>query len=212
MIGFAAVAMLLVPRSPAVGLGAALIAWAGISALVYMTLRVLARWLGERQYLPEIPTEEAATVIEALQAHSYTLALAESCTGGTIAALLTSVPGAGKAIRGGIVTWDTKRDPLGVDAMVLAEHGPVSPHVTREMAQRVKKLLGADIGFAITGLEGAPEDGKPPGLTYIAVVTPDNRTLLRRHATDRGAGRNRERDVRSSFDLIRRSLDGERAG
>jgi nicotinamide-nucleotide amidase len=96
--------------------------------------------------------------------------------------------------------------------MVLAEHGPVSPQVTREMAQRVKKLLGADIGFAITGLEGAPEDGKPPGLTYLAVVTPDNRTLLRRHATDRGAGRNRERDVRSSFDLIRRSLDGERAG
>ena len=48
--------------------------------------------------------------------------------------------------------------------------------------------------------------------TYLALATPDNRTLLRRHATDHGAGRNRERDVRTSLDLIRKSLQGERAG
>jgi nicotinamide-nucleotide amidase len=214
MIAFAIVAMLLVPRSPAGGLAAALGAWVAVSAVVYMALRLLARWLGERQYLPEIPTEEAAAVIEALRAHRFTLALAESCTGGTISALLTSVPGAGDVIRGGIVTWDedTKRNPLGVGAEALAEHGPVSPQVAREMAHRVKKLLCADIGFAIVGLEGRSEDGRPPGLTYLAIATPDNRTLLRRHSTDRGAGRNRERGVRTSFDLIRRSLEGERAG
>jgi nicotinamide-nucleotide amidase len=214
MIGFAVVAMTLIPRNPAIGLGAALVSWAVVSTVVYVTLRLMARWLGERQYLPEIPTDEAATVIEALRAHKFTLALAESCTGGTIAALLTDVPGAGEVIRGAIVTWneDTKRDPLGVDATVLAEHGPVSPQVAREMAHRVKKLLSADIGFAIVGLEGRPEDGKPPGLTYLALATPDNRTLLRRHATDHGAGRNRERDVRTSLDLIRKSLQGERAG
>jgi nicotinamide-nucleotide amidase len=167
--------------------------------------------LGERQYLPEIPTAEAASVIEALTAHRFTLALAESCTGGTITALLTDVPGAGDVIRGGIVTWndDTKRCPLGVDPSLIAEHGSVSPHVARQMAQRAKELLGADIGFAITGLEGAPKNGKPPGLTYLAVATPDNRTLLRRHIHDHGAGRNRERDVRTSFELIRRSLQGE---
>jgi nicotinamide-nucleotide amidase len=212
MIGFAVVAMTLIPRSPLIGLIAALVTWAVVSMVVYLTLRLMARWLGERQYLPEIPTEEAATVIEALQAHRFTLALAESCTGGTIAALLTSVPGAGEVIRGGFVTWneDTKRDPLGVDAEVLAEHGPVSPQVAREMAHRAKKLLSADIGFAIVGLEGRPEDGKPPGLTYLALATPDDRTLLRRHATDHGAGRNRERDVRAAFDLIRRSMHGER--
>jgi PncC family amidohydrolase len=206
MIAFATVAMLLIPRSPAAGLATALVAWLAVSAVVYLVLRLLARGLGERQYLPEIPTEEAATVIEVLQAHRFTLALAESCTGGTIAALLTGVPGAGDVIRGGIVTWneDTKRDPLGVDAEVLAEHGPVSPHVARQMAHRVKKLLRADIGFAIVGLEGRSEGGKPPGLTYLAIATPDN--------TDRGSGRNRERDVRTSFDLIRRSLEGERAG
>jgi nicotinamide-nucleotide amidase len=213
MIAFAIVAMTLIPRSPGAGLATALLAWAGVGAVVYVTLRLMARWLGERQYLPEIPTEEAATVIETLRAHRFTLALAESCTGGTIAALLTNVPGAGDVIRGGIVTWneDTKRDPLGVDAAVLAEHGAVSPQVAREMAHRVKKLMGADIGLAIVGVEGRSEDGKPPGSAYLALVTPDNRTLLRRHGTNRGAGRNRERNVRSSFELIRRSLEGERA-
>jgi nicotinamide-nucleotide amidase len=211
MIAFATVAVMLVSRGPAVGLVAALVAWAAVSAFVYVTFRLMARWLGERQYLPEIPTDEAATVLDALRSHRFTLALAESCTGGTIAAMLTNVPGAGDVIRGGIVTWneDTKRDPLGVDAAVLAEHGAVSPQVAREMAHRVKKLLSADIGFAIVGLEGRSEDGKPPGLTYLALATPDDRTLLRRHVTDHGAGRNRERDVRSAFELIRRSFEGE---
>jgi nicotinamide-nucleotide amidase len=213
MIAFAVVAMTLIPYSAGLGLAAALVAWAAVSVAVYVTFRLMARWFGERQYLPEIPTEEAATVIDALRAHKFTLALAESCTGGNIAALLTNVPGAGEVIRGCIVTWneDTKRDPLGVDAAMLAEHGPVSPQVAREMAHRVKRLLSADIGLAIVGLEGRSEDGKPPGLTYLALATPDNRTLLRRHATDHGAGRNRERDVRTSFDLIRKSLEGERA-
>jgi nicotinamide-nucleotide amidase len=213
LIGFAVVAMSTIPRSPAFGLLAALVTWVAVSLAVYLALRVLARGLGERQYLPEIPTDEASTVIDALRAHRFTIAVAESCTGGTISALLTSVPGAGDVIRGGIVTWneDTKRDPLGVDPALLAAHGAVSPQVAREMAHRVKALLHADIGFAIVGIEGRPEAGKPPGLTYLALAAPDGRTLLRRHNTDRGAGRNRERDVRSSFDLIRRSLDGEPA-
>jgi nicotinamide-nucleotide amidase len=211
LVAFAIVAMTLIPRSPALGLASGLVTWSVVGLAVYMIMRLLTRVLGERQYLPEIPTDEAAAVIEALQARRFTLALAESCTGGNITALLTDVPGAGDVIRGSIVTWneDTKRNPLGVDPALLAEHGPVSPGVAREMAHRAKELLGADIGFAITGIEGPPEDGKPPGLAYLAVATPDNRTLLRRHTHDHGAGRNRERDVRTSFELILRSLDGE---
>jgi len=211
MIGFAVVATTFLIPGPLIALAAAVIVWIAVSIALYVTLRMMTRVLGERQYLPEIPTAEAASVIEALQAHRFTLALAESCTGGTIAALLTDVPGAGEVIRGGIVTWndDTKCSPLGVDPAVIAEHGAVSPHVAREMAHRAKKLLGADIGFAITGLEGAPKNGQPPGLTYLAVATPDNRTLVRRHSHDHGAGRNRERDVRTSLQLIERSLEGE---
>jgi PncC family amidohydrolase len=211
MIAFALVAMALLTRNPFVGLVAALVAWAVVGIALYLVLRLMTRVLGERQYLPEIPTAEAASVIESLQTHGFTLALAESCTGGTITALLTDVPGAGEVIRGGIVTWDedTKSNPLGVDPSIIARHGVVSPQVAREMAHRAKKLLGADIGFAITGVEGPQEDGRPPGLTYLALATPDNRTLLRRHTRDHGAGRNRERDVRTSLQLIQKSLEGE---
>jgi PncC family amidohydrolase len=211
MIGFAGVAMALIKQNPVVALAAGMAAWALICAILYLTLRILARVLGERQYLPEIPTEEAASVIEALQAHGFTLGLAESCTGGTIAALLTDVPGAGKVIRGGVVTWseDTKTRVLGIDPSLIAKHGVVSAHVAKEMAHRAKKALKADIGFAITGLEGESVDGKPSGLTYLAVATPDNRTLLRRYSHDHGAQRNRERDVRTSFQLIQKSLEGE---
>lgn len=211
MIGFAIVAMLLMRRDPLLALVAALATWVGISGALYLTLRILARSLGERHYLPEISTEEAASVIAALQAHRYTLGLAESCTGGTIAALLTDVPGARKVIRGGIIAWseDTASCVLGVDPESTAKHGVVSPHVAREMAHRAKKILRSDIGFAITGLEGEPANGQPPGLTYLAVATPDNRTLLRRYQHDHGADRNRERDVRTSFQLIQKSLEGE---
>jgi PncC family amidohydrolase len=213
MIGFALAAMSLLTRSPFLALGAALLVWATVSFTIYLSLRLMTRVLGERQYLPEIPTAEAASVIETLHAHRYTLGLAESCTGGTITALLTDVPGAGEVVRGSIVTWsdETKSRPLGVDASLIEEFGAVSPRVAREMAHRAKRLLGADIGFAITGLEGDPKEGRPSGLTYLAVATPDNRTLLRRHTHDHGAGRNRERDVRTSFDLIKRSLQGEPA-
>jgi nicotinamide-nucleotide amidase len=211
MMGFAICAVILLGRNPAIALASALVTWILVSLGIYVVLRLLTRLLGERQYLPEIPTEEAAGVIEALKAHRFTLALAESCTGGTITALLTDVPGAGDVIRGGIVTWneDTKRNPLGVDPALIADHGSVSPQVAREMAHRAKALLGADIGFAITGLEGEPKDGQPSGLTYLAVATADNRTLLGRHVHDHGAGRNRERDVRTSFQLIQKSLEGE---
>jgi nicotinamide-nucleotide amidase len=211
MIAFAVVAFTLVKRNPVIALAAAAAAWALTSGIVYVLLRLLARVLRERQYLPEIPTEEAASVIEALASRRFTLGLAESCTGGNIAAMLTDVPGAGKVIRGGIVAWsnETKSGLLGVDPSVMAEHGLVSAHVAQAMARQAKKVLGADIGFAITGLEGEPADGQPSGLTYLAVATPDDRTLLRRYAHDHGAGRNRERDVRTSLQLIQKSLDGE---
>lgn len=211
LIAFAVTAMALLRINPAGALAAALLAWVCAGALVYVVLRLMARSLGERQYLPEIPTEEAAAVIDALLARRFTLGLAESCTGGTIMALLTDVPGAGKVVRGGIVTWDedTKVDPLGVDAAVIAEHGVVSANVAKAMAHRAKRLLGADIGFAITGNEGAPANGTPPGFTYLAVATPDGRTLLRRHTRDHGAGTNRERDVRASLQLILKSVEGE---
>src|SRR5207302_456651 len=102
MVAFAVTGLLLMTSQPALALIAALIAWILAALASYLLLRLLARVLGEKQYLPEIATQEAASVIEALSGRGFTLGLAESCTGGTIAALLTDVPGAGKVIRGSI--------------------------------------------------------------------------------------------------------------
>jgi len=211
MVAFAVTGLLLMKGQPALALIAALIAWILAALASYLLLRLLARVLGEKQYLPEIATQEAASVIEALSGRGFTLGLAESCTGGTIAALLTDVPGAGKVIRGSIVTWndETKADLLGLDPSLLATHDIVSAAVAKEMAHRAKKVLRADIGFAITGVEGRPLHGQPSGLTFLAVACPDERTVVRRYHDDHGAGRNRERDVRTAFELIQKSLEGE---
>ena len=201
MLGFAILAAVLLARNAGLGLAAALAGWMIVSFALYSALRLIAAAVGERQYLPEIPTVEAEPVIAALRRREATLALAESCTGGTIAALLTNVPGAGEVIRGGFVTWtdEAKARCLDIDPALIAEHGAVSPEVAREMALGAQRALGADIGMAITGVEGRPKDGQPPGLTYICVTGGEGRSWVRRHAHDHGAGRNRERDVRMAL-------------
>jgi nicotinamide-nucleotide amidase len=211
LIGFAIVGALLMARSSGLALVAALAAWATIALLIYRGLRLIAAVAGERQYLPEIPTVEAEPVIQALRSHHATLALAESCTGGTIAALLTNVPGAGEVVRGGFVTWSdqAKEGCLHVDPALIARHGAVSAEVAHAMALGAKQALGADTGLAITGIEGKPKDGQPPGLTYVCVIVADGRSWVRRHVHDHGAGRNRERDVRMALLHLHQALVSE---
>ncbi|MCW3494035.1 CinA family protein [Microbacterium sp. SSM24] len=118
----------------------------------------------------------AAELLAALAAKGWTVAVAESLTGGLVAATIVEVPGASAALRGGVVAYatDIKRDVLGVDAGLLASAGAVDPEVARQMASGVRTLLGADVGIATTGVAGpGAQDGKPVGTVCIAVVTPD---------------------------------------
>jgi PncC family amidohydrolase len=208
MMGFAIVAAAFLVANAGIALAAALAGWMAVSFVIYIALRLLAVAAGERQYLPEIPTVEAEPVIVALRRLGATLGLAESCTGGTVAALLTSVPGAGEVIRGGFVTWtdEAKTRCLDIDPALIAEHGAVSPEVAIEMALGARRALGADVGLAITGIEGKPKDGQPSGLTYICVVTADGQPCIHRHTHDHGAGRNRERDVRMAMTHLHQAL------
>ena len=208
MLGFAILAAALLARNAGLALMVALAGWMIVSFALYFALRLIATAAGERQYLPEIPTVEAEPVIAALRGRDATLALAESCTGGTIAALLTNVPGAGEVIRGGFVTWtdEAKARCLDIDPALIAEHGAVSPEIAREMALGAKRVLGADIGLAITGVEEGPKDGQPPGLTFICIVGADGRSRVRQHSHDHGAGRNRERDVRMALRHLHQAL------
>jgi len=117
----------------------------------------------------------ARTAIELLVAAGRTVAVAESVTGGLVAAALTSVPGSSAALRGGIVAYatDLKAGLLGVPADLLARHGPVHPEVAAAMASGVRQRLGATYGAATTGVAGpGPADGHPQGTVYIAVDGP----------------------------------------
>jgi nicotinamide-nucleotide amidase len=122
-------------------------------------------------------TGVAAQIIGLLAARGQTAAVAESLTGGLLAAALTSVPGASAVFRGGVVAYatDLKATILGVPADLLERHGAVDPEVAAEMATGVRSRLAATIGAATTGVAGPdPSDGKPVGTVYIAVsIGPD---------------------------------------
>lgn len=109
-----------------------------------------------------------------LQQSGRTLAVAESCTGGSVAAELTSVPGSSKSFTGGVVAYGNrvKADVLGVQAATLERFGAVSEETALEMAEGVRERLHADIGLATTGIAG-PSGGtaeKPVGLVWLAVA------------------------------------------
>ncbi|MEV5609684.1 CinA family protein [Streptomyces sp. NPDC052225] len=120
-------------------------------------------------------TDVAAEALRLLTERGETLAVAESLTGGLVAAELVAVPGASKAFRGSVTAYATelKHQVLAVDAELLAAHGPVHPEVALQMAAGVRAALGADWGIATTGVAGPePQDGQPVGTVFVAVVGP----------------------------------------
>jgi len=122
-------------------------------------------------------------VLELCRARRLSLATAESCTGGMVAARLTDVPGASDVFRGGVVAYanDVKERELGVPAALLATHGAVSAEAAAAMAAGVRASLGADVGIAVTGVAGpgggTPE--KPVGLVFFHVTGPDGEETSR---------------------------------
>ncbi|MEZ0106957.1 nicotinamide-nucleotide amidase [Catenulispora sp. EB89] len=117
----------------------------------------------------------ATELVEDGTALGFTVAVAESLTGGLLAAAITSVPGASAVFRGSVTAYatDIKASVLGVDADLLAREGAVHPEVARQMAEGVRRLLGADVGLATTGVAGpTQQDGKPVGLVYVGYSGP----------------------------------------
>jgi nicotinamide-nucleotide amidase len=135
----------------------------------------------------------AADVVGWLAAAGQTLAVAESLTGGLLAARIVDVPGASAVLRGGVVAYatDLKAALLGVDGDLLAQEGAVHPRVAAQMADGVRRRLGATWGLATTGVAGPdPQDGRPPGTVYLGVAGPaDVRSVGLVIAGDRAAVR-----------------------
>ena len=120
---------------------------------------------------------------ETCVAQGLTVALAESCTGGLVAAALTETPGSSAYFAGGVVSYadDAKRDLLGVDGDVLTAYGAVSAQVARAMAVGARDRFHASVAGSVTGIAG-PDGGsaeKPVGLTYLGVAD-DNGVDVRR--------------------------------
>ncbi len=117
-----------------------------------------------------------------LKETGLTLSLAESCTGGLIANMLTNVAGSSEYFYGGVVAYSNsaKVKYLGVDESTLKTFGAVSSETAREMADGMRKSSGTDIALAVTGIAG-PDGGsplKPVGLVYIA-ISGQNETVCR---------------------------------
>jgi nicotinamide-nucleotide amidase len=121
------------------------------------------------------PVEEI--VLALARERGVSLATAESCTGGLMAARLTSVPGSSDVFRGGIVAYDNevKVARLGVPEAMLAAHGAVSAEVAGAMARGAQEALGADVSLSDTGIAGpgGGTDEKPVGLVYVHASGPD---------------------------------------
>ena len=134
--------------------------------------------------LPETTLEQAASLLAALQARGLTLATAESCTGGLIAAALTAIPGSSAVVTRGFVTYsnEAKRDMLGVPWGVLEGYGAVSESVARRMAEGALRASGADVAVSCTGIAGpgGATPGKPVGLVYIGAARQGGDTRVER--------------------------------
>ncbi|MFH1665242.1 MAG: CinA family protein [Candidatus Omnitrophota bacterium] len=114
-------------------------------------------------------------IASAIKLKKKTLALAESCTGGLVSSRITDVSGSSAYFRGGVVAYsnDIKINVLNVPADLIKEHGAVSRQVAMAMAEGARRVLGADMAAAVTGIAG-PGGGtreKPVGLAYVAFVS-----------------------------------------
>ena len=131
---------------------------------------------------PRQPTRDLVQCrIPAHTTGGHTVAVAESLTGGLVAAALTDILGASVSFRGGVVAYATelKAALLGVDRGMLARHGAVYAPVAAAMADGVRSRLGATYGVATTGVAGPePADGQPVGTAHIAVSAADD-TVVR---------------------------------
>lgn len=147
---------------------------------------------------------------ELLQQHHLTLAVAESCTGGLLAARITDIPGSSAYFEGGVVvySYEAKKLILGVPATTLEAYGAVSEETASAMAEGVRHLLGVDLAIAITGIAGptGATPQKPVGLTYIALASAQG-TECRKYLWTGNRWENREQSVRAALELLQEYLE-----
>ncbi len=161
------------------------------------------------RFFSEDGRELPEVTLSLLAERGLTLALAESCTGGLVAARLTAVPGASRVLERGYVTYSNaaKCELLGVPPELVAEHGAVSEPVARAMARGARERAGVSVGAAITGIAG-PDGGtpdKPVGTVFLALDGQLGQGLRRAHFPgDRE--RVRQHSSQALLEMLRRAV------
>jgi nicotinamide-nucleotide amidase len=167
--------------------------------------------LGSRCY-GEDGDDLAAVVLDELRHRGWTLAVAESCTGGMLGARLTAVPGASDVFLGGVVAYAdaVKVEALGVSPGVIAENGSVSEAVAVAMAEGVARRLRVHAAIAITGVAGpgGGTDAKPVGTVWTAVLAGKAQRVVRRIFPG-GRDDVRRRSAQAALDLLRGLVEAE---
>ena len=167
--------------------------------------------LGDAMYSDDDDTLETC-IAKLLKGTGKTVSTAESCTGGSIAAMLTSVAGSSEYFLGSVVSYanSVKSGVLGVDEKIIAEHGAVSSECVAAMAEGVRKLTGSDFSIATSGIAGpgGGSDAKPVGLVWIGVSSQKStETFSMVFKGDRK--RNIERFAANALNILRKKLVNE---
>lgn len=159
---------------------------------------------------PTAPDLGAVRAVQALVGAGASVATAESLTGGLVCAALTAVPGASAVVFGGVASYSTdlKTRVLGVPLEVIEEHGTVAADTALLMADGVRRLTGADLGIATTGVAGpGPIEGHPVGTVFVAVTWESERAV--RALTCHGSREQvRRQTVQAALELLLEVLRG----
>jgi nicotinamide mononucleotide (NMN) deamidase PncC len=201
MVFFAVTVVALAGRMPtALAILVAGVGWGVAGTVFFFGGNLLARGLHEQQYLPEVGVIEAEPVVEALRRAGMSVAVAETESGGALAALLASAEGGPQVVRGGVVVVNPegRRRLLGLDLAA-----PEGEELALAMAGAARTHLGADVGLVIAG---PAESGPDPGLTWVVAAGP-RRTRVAKLVGDRGPEENRGDAVRAALRLCREVVE-----
>jgi nicotinamide-nucleotide amidase len=151
--------------------------------------------------------ERAATLLRHYEVKGFRIVMAESCTGGLMAALLTEIPGSSFVVERGFVTYsnNAKSEMLGIAADLIAQHGAVSESIARAMAEGALARSHADVAVAITGIAGpgGATASKPVGLVHFALASRQRDTIHReRRYGDLGRSNVRGKAIEDALDLL----------
>jgi len=174
-------------------------------------VKEMTEFLGNYVYGVDVPGLEDVCMRE-LKARGWTMATAESCTGGRIAERLTALPGVSAVYRGGVVSYwsSVKQGVLGVPQEILDTYGAVSEECARAMAEGARTVTGADIAVSVTGVAGPDPDerGVEVGIVYIGLATPDGTFCRPLDLGKRRRDRIQDLSTNHAFDVVRRYLTG----